>query len=280
MGYKLNCGIELTECDPYDSFIYEGHPHKLLYLGGKTHFDIEGKRQYMICQDGKEWDISKLKPTEETKRKVEAKRLHASGFTYIEHTESGAIKCKQGDREYLIPNKPMKIKEDVMDIPEFKLYGWRSKQAYNDHMAALFGKHLEIPAGRMKYPANEVENMLAAFNLGDKKPQDVPEVNFDMKSRTINESLSYADRMINLFNLEPEPLARIVDWRKNELVGRGDVAIQLDDEGVIVWAGPAGLIENMPEYMHVIRINTAAIPKQRTMTKAEVEREFGVKVVD
>lgn len=192
MGYKLNCGIELTECDPYDSFIYEGHPHKLLYLGGKTHFDIEGKRQYMICQDGKEWAISKLTPTEETKRKLAE---------------------RQGKKEF--PGLPVSPPPSLIES------------------------------------LRTLSDSIVADNFGAK---------------------SIIQDAINA--LTAKQLARIVDWRGGESILNGDIVVSYG--AISVYRG-IGLVNGDST---VIRINTAAIPKQLTMTKAEVEREFGVKVVD
>ena len=89
--------------------------------------------------------------------------------------------------------------------------------------------------------------------------------------------------------IEIQPLARIVDWCGLDDVKRGDVVITMHknyiasgNEGSVnhdadihttneVWV----LRENI---IAVIRINTDALPKQRTLTRAEAEKEFGVRI--
>lgn len=75
--------------------------------------------------------------------------------------------------------------------------------------------------------------------------------------------------------LSAEPLARIIDWRGGEKVLNGDIVIDCGQTSVY---RDIGMVSGADAV--VVRINTAAIPKQRTMTREEVEREFGVKVVD
>lgn len=220
MGYKLNCGIELTECETGDSFIFDGYPHKLHYMGGRTHFEIGLKRQYMICQDGKEWDISKLTPTEETRRKVAGRNQPKFKFGYV--------------------------------IPVMEIGPARSVD---------FGEPWEASADTLGIPLRYL------FGLDCEKPRD-----------------------------EPEPLARIIDWRGGEEVKPLDFVMlssQYEDYRAVVMEVISpnevrtcrGMVTlDRPTIggskFQIIRINTAAIPKQRTMTKAEVEREFGIKVSD
>ena len=89
----------------------------------------------------------------------------------------------------------------------------------------------------------------------------------------------------------PEPLARIIDWRGGEEVKPLDFVVSnefgVDYRAVVLEVvSPTqirtcrGLIGASHGNLTIIRINTAAIPKRRTMTKAEVEREFGIKISD
>jgi len=88
-----------------------------------------------------------------------------------------------------------------------------------------------------------------------------------------------------------EPLAQVVNWVGGERVepldfvavkGRGTdyraviLEVLSDNEARTC----RGIIKKSQHNMAVIRINTSAIPKKRTMTKAEVEREFGIKISD
>ena len=107
---------------------------------------------------------------------------------------------------------------------------------------------MEISGGDL----GSVENMLASvFNLGEKKPQDVPEI--------------------------IPPLARIIDWRGGEPHKPTDIAVNDNGDTATMLSIHQSL--GKLGWNTLIRINTAAIPKLRTMTKAEVEREFSVKVV-
>lgn len=84
-----------------------------------------------------------------------------------------------------------------------------------------------------------------------------------------------------------KPLARIVDWRESE---RGDIAVSKFEENE-TWVlngdhdHEGALNTECGEWIaqedyHLIRINTDALPKQRTLTIAEAEREFGVKIIN
>lgn len=75
----------------------------------------------------------------------------------------------------------------------------------------------------------------------------------------------------------PEPLARIIDWRGGEPHNPTDIIV--NDSGETSTLLRAVHLLGKSGWNTLIRINTAAIPKQRIMTVAEVEREFGVKVV-
>jgi len=81
----------------------------------------------------------------------------------------------------------------------------------------------------------------------------------------------------------PQPLARIVDWRGGESVEETDVVLHLSDEGNIIFITSGNFFElhldANPESV-VIRLNNDLIPKQRVMTKAEAELKFGVRIKD
>lgn len=92
---------------------------------------------------------------------------------------------------------------------------------------------------------------------------------------------------------EAEPLARIIDWLGGEKPQFGDLLVSHDYglinlitriDGETLWCANSGElkvgVKFDPKIFSLIRINTAAIPKQRTMTKAEAEREFDIKISD
>jgi hypothetical protein len=132
-----------------------------------------------------------------------------------------------------------------------------------------------------------VEKMLAAvFNLGDRNQSDSQVIGI-ATGRTIE----FGEPCDAPKTVETEPLARIVDWRGGEEVKPLDFVVSnefgVDYRAVVLEViSPTqirtcrGLIGKSHGNLAIIRINTAAIPKQRTMTRAEVEIEFGVKVVD
>lgn len=87
-----------------------------------------------------------------------------------------------------------------------------------------------------------------------------------------------------------KPLARIVDWRGGDEVKRGDIIVMTEGRFKVASSTPriapsqnAVYTTNEvwapdDEILHVIRINTDALPKQRTLTRAEAEKEFGVRI--
>jgi hypothetical protein len=80
---------------------------------------------------------------------------------------------------------------------------------------------------------------------------------------------------------QPTEFARIVDWRNEEVLGSDVVCFMSTSKNQSfddLKSGGDSLVN--AGNIQVIRINFDALPKQRTMTREEVEKEFGVRVVD
>ena len=295
MGYKLADGSDSDDYEVGDSFIVgkssNGQTINISSVISLSEDDgTENPRFFLI--EGETYhgedratviDWACLTPTEETKRKVEARLLRAAGSTNIEHTDSGSIKCRQGGREYLIPNKPMTIKEDAAE-PDVDLRTTDDAKfvLYDDNFADrknAFNKHYGIFTGVLtgeEIPINQ-----------NPKPDLIKHDG----ASAIEEIFGTGGNDSGYEIYKPEPLARIVDWRGGEEVKPLDFVVSsefgVDYRAVVLEViSPTqirtcrGVIGRSHGNMTIIRINTAAIPKQRTMTRAEVEEEFGIRVVD
>lgn len=256
MGYKLADGSDSDLYRVGDTFVYS----------------VDGSLAFIIRFDSLAGDFDQF-VVSPAKHIAHWKDLTPTGDTKEKVREREMLSTEEGARR--VSNSAKELADEVHMIS--KIIGLHLERSAIDKAAIDFKASKAPLASKIKKEAISQPNLkdkLIALKIGIVGNYGAASI--------VQEAIDA---------VSAEPLARIIDWRGGEEVKSLDFVVSnefgVDYRAVVLEViSPTqirtcrGLIGASHGNLTIIRINTAAIPKQRTMTKAEVEREFGVKVSD